>query len=287
MGLLRSALNVADHRGGRWILSAASTRLAHLLGSPLRIHHDGEFWLYSSNGVTLPRGRKFDFYDYDLRTMPGRIRQFVREAEDCWFHVYRPSEGDVIVDVGAEIGTDTVVFARAVGPTGKVIAIEAQPQTYELLLRTCESNGLANVVPLNVAVADAKREERISSGAGLESNFIGVEDGEVVQADTLDNLLRDLPRIDLLKMNIEGAEQLAIKAMEETLEKTAYLAIACHDFVDPESAWFRTMDKVAAYLTGKGFTIVTRDSDERVYVRYHLHAFRPGKSPRSLASNRP
>jgi FkbM family methyltransferase len=171
------------------------------------------------------------------------------------------------------LGTDTILFSRAVGPEGKVVAIEAQPHTYELLLRTCRSNQLTNVLPLNVANADKAGEVRISSDEGVESNFIGAS-GELVTADTLDHILADIPHIDFLKMNIEGAEQLAIKAMDRTVEKTKNIAIACHDFVDPTSEWFRTLDKVSDYLQAKGFVTFRRDSDEREYVKYHLHAVR-------------
>ena len=273
MSLLRRAINIADHRGGRWALSRAATALAKFGGENLQIHYDGEVWLYSSNGMTLPRGRTFDFHKYDLRTLAGRITHYIEEATDCWFYLYKPNTGDVVVDVGAELGTDTVVFSEAVGPNGTVIAIEAQPNTYQMLVKTCRSNGLSNVVPMNVAIAEKKGEVRISTDAGIESNFIG-DTGELVPADTLDNLLKDLPRIQFLKMNIEGAEQLAIQAMNETVEKTAHIAIACHDFVDADSDWFRTTAKVANYLEKKGFTVVRRDADEREYVRYHLHGFR-------------
>jgi FkbM family methyltransferase len=275
MGFLRRVIKAADRPGGRWALALAFNTVAKLRGEPLAIRHDGDFWFYSSNGMTLPRGRKFDFYDFDLRTLAGRIRHYVNETENCWYYLYRPRPGDVIVDVGAEIGTDTISFSRSIGPTGKVIAIEAQPQTFELLLKACEANGLSNVSPLNVAVASEPGMVRITSDAGIESNFIS-DEGELVQADTLDNLLRDLPKIDLLKMNIEGAEQLAIKGMDETVEKTVHMAVACHDFVDSSSDWFCTIQKVSDYLSSKGFDIATRDSDDREYVRYHLHASRPG-----------
>jgi FkbM family methyltransferase len=273
MGLLRRAIDAADRPGGRWLISTMSNTLAKLRGNNLRIRHDSGYWLYSSNGMTLPRGRNFDLYDYDLKSLAGTIKHYISEAEDCWFHLYKPNPGDVIVDVGAEIGTDTYVFSRAIGKNGRVIAIEAQPQTYEMLLQTCHSNRLTNVTTLNVAIADKHGEVRITSDAGMESNYIGA-DGELVPADTLDNMLREVPRIDLLKMNIEGAEQLAIQAMDQTVEKTMYLAVACHDFIDMTNEWFRTLDKVSDYLQAKGFTVIRRESDDREYVRYHLHAYR-------------
>lgn len=267
MSLLRKALEAADRPGARWVLSLASS------SNNLSIRHDGSHWLYSSEGVTLPRGRRFDFYRYDLEHLPGRIRHYLNETEDCWFYRYKPKAGDIIVDVGAELGTDLITFSRAVGPTGKVIAIEAQPDTYELMLKTIEVNSLTNVVPVCVAVADRKGLTRISFDQGVESNFIGGENGVLVPTDTLDNILKDYPRIDLLKMNIEGAEQLAIMGMDETAAKTRHMAIACHDFIEGE--WFQTSDKVADYLKRKGFEASFRTDAPHEYARYHLHAICP------------
>lgn len=266
MGLLRKALSAADRRGSRWLLSLGSA----VAGKRLRVYYRDGHWFYRSEGMALPRGPKFDFYAWDLRNLAGRIRHHKNEAEDCWFHVYKPKLGDTIVDVGAEMGTDAVVFSRAVGPNGKVIAIEAHPGTYEILLKTIRANHVHNVHPVHRAVADKRGELHISVDVGVESNFLTSE-GIPVPADTLDNILADVPHIDLLKMNIEGAEQLAIKGMDRTIEKTDYLAIACHDFVE-NSDWFRTLDKVTDYLTSKGFSVSRREKDPREYARYHLHA---------------
>jgi FkbM family methyltransferase len=271
VGLLRRAINTADASGRRWLLSAAANAVTTLRNEPLHIRHDGAYWLYSSRGMTLPWGRQFTFYDYDLRTLAGRVARYKSETEDCWFHLYRPKQGDVIVDVGAELGTDTVAFSRAVGPSGRVIAIEAQPETYEMLLKTIEANGLTNVLPLCLAVADKPGEVFITAGEGTVANYLS-DQGERVAADTLDNILCDVPRIDFLKMNIEGAEQLAIKGMDETIAKTACIAIACHDFVDQNNEWFQTIEKVESYLRFKGFEVSRRENDERDYVRHHLHA---------------
>jgi FkbM family methyltransferase len=285
MGLRRILIDIADRPGGRWLLSTACNAVSAIRGNNLRIHHDGAFWVYASNGIRLPRSRTFNFYDYDLRTLAGRIADYAEDTEDFWFHQYKPTPGDVIVDVGAEIGTDTLIFSRAVGPDGLVIAIEAQPETYEMLQSTRRLNGLSNVRTINKAVTDKPGQVRISSNAGVQCNFIG-DVGDLVQADTLDNLLSDVPSIALLKMNIEGAERLAILGMDETVEKTAHLAIACHDFVDPENDWFRTLDKVSNFLAAKGFLVTGRQTDARDYVRYHLHAFRDGTRRARRASPR-
>lgn len=268
--MLRKIAELADRRPFRPLLAMATSQLA---GQNLGFEYDGSFWLYRTGGHALPHTRNFAFYKDDIERLPRIMKRYIDEANDCWFHLYKPCLGHTIVDVGAEIGSDTIVFSEAVGPAGKVYAIEAHPQTYQLLLSTCAANSLSNVIPLQMAVADKPGTVHISIEAGIESNFL-CDDGEPVEADSLDNMLRDVPRIDLLKMNIEGAERLAILGMDETIMKTRHLAIACHDFVGAQTGndWFNTRALVETYLTERGFEVYFRDDDPREYVRFHLHA---------------
>jgi FkbM family methyltransferase len=56
-----------------------------------------------------------------------------------------PKPGDTIVDIGAGRGEDDLAFSQAVGPTGKVLAVEAQPRSFRMLKAFCEVNDLRNV----------------------------------------------------------------------------------------------------------------------------------------------
>jgi len=47
---------------------------------------------------------------------PEQLERYLRDARDYWFHVYRPREGDVIVDIGAGRGEDVYAFSLGVGP---------------------------------------------------------------------------------------------------------------------------------------------------------------------------
>src|SRR5438094_750470 len=62
--------------------------------------------------------------------------------------------GDVAVDVGANIGYHTLIFARAVGERGRVFAYEPDPDNFRLLRRNVELNGYRNVRPFQAAVSD-------------------------------------------------------------------------------------------------------------------------------------
>ena len=77
---------------------------------------------------------------------PIELQALLDASADHWFHVYRPKAGDVVVEMGAGKGWDTLAFSRAVGPTDCVISIEAHPGTFEYLDRLCRINNLENVV---------------------------------------------------------------------------------------------------------------------------------------------
>ena len=204
-------------------------------------------------------------------------------TRDIWEYAYSPGPGDVVIDVGAGIGTEIVVFAKAVGPEGRVIAIEAHPATCEALRRTVARSGLSNVEVLHLAIADREGELLISDRdtGHIGNSITGVTEGVPVRATTLDRLADDLGigRVDYLKMNIEGAEALAIRGMERLVARTRHIAIACHDFIADEggSADHRTLAPVRAFLGQSGFDLRERPDDPRTWVRDQVYGSRPTK----------
>lgn len=201
-------------------------------------------------------------------------------AEDIWTFDYTPKPGDVVIDIGAGIGTESVVFARQVGPSGRVIAVEAHPATCEALRRTMTRSGLDNVKVVNVAIADHEGELLISDNADahIGNSMLGVSKGVSVRATTLDTLVRDLDidRIDYLKMNIEGAEGPAMKGAGRTIGAVRHVAIACHDFIADEggSEETRTLALVRRFLKERGFVTRERPDDPRVWVRDQVYGRR-------------
>lgn len=145
-----------------------------------------------------------------------RLERYLRQAQDYWFHVYRPRPGHVVVDVGAGRGEDTYAFARAVGPGGRVWAIEAHPKTYELLVELRDAHGLGNVTPLQLACMEREGVMQIETLADWRANFVSSGAASAmshtVQALPLDEICErhGIEHIDFLKMNIEGAERLAL-----------------------------------------------------------------------------
>ena len=83
-------------------------------------------------------------------------------------------------------------------------------------------------------------------------------------------------RIDFLKMNIEGAERMALPGCVQALERARAVCVAAHDFraARGEGDHFRTFDEVCEVLRRAGFRLVLRKDDPRYYVPYHVHGVR-------------
>ena len=73
-------------------------------------------------------------------------------------HNFTPKEGGIVIDVGAHIGPYTLIASRRVGLNGKVVAIEADSENFNILNRNIQLNKLTNVIALNYA-AFSKEDE--------------------------------------------------------------------------------------------------------------------------------
>lgn len=135
------------------------------------------------------------------------------------------SPGSVVIDVGANIGYFTILSSRCVGSGGLVHAFEPIPLLRERLEHNVALNGLKNIQIWPVAVADHKGTANLYLGPkthlGTSSlRPVGKGDHTVkVSVGSLDSLLVGLPRLDLLKIDIEGAELLALEGARGLLER--------------------------------------------------------------------
>jgi len=248
--------------GLRPILTASAATFATVrLRKLCRVSYDGE-WIQKFPSCTLVEPRP------TLWT-PEQIESL---ASDLFMYQYQPKEGDTIVDVGAGTGWEALSFSRIVGTSGRVISIEAHPKVYRCLSKMCAANRLENVTLVQAAVADHETEVQLSDSPEHEGNsIIGTVSGVRVACTTLDSLFRSLGllRVDLLKMNIEGAERLALAGMREMMKKTKNICISCHDFLANEGGpnELRTKSVVVGFLKENGFVVSLRETDGRCNVR--------------------
>ena len=135
--------------------------------------------------------------------------------------------GDVVADVGANIGYASLLASKIVGPNGGVVAIEAEPATHQKLRENLQANPSAmNVRTLNVAVSDAPGSLTLFTGnesnIGAASVIASSNRRESITVDAfpLDQLLTDdeRMRLRLIKIDIEGAEPAVLRRFLQTLD---------------------------------------------------------------------
>jgi FkbM family methyltransferase len=143
------------------------------------------------------------------------------------------------LDVGANHGYYTLVMADAVGPEGRVVPVEPTPRLAELLRETLDVNGFPHVAVAQQAATDTAGETlqlvvpaRRSLNARL-SREAGPTDAVVeVQSITIDALTEDWPRVDLIKIDVEGAEESVWQGMQRTLSDNSELVVLLELNVD-------------------------------------------------------
>ncbi|SRR6266446_2731514 len=277
-------IRLLDCRGGRFLLGKLATGfLRRSNGDGVEIAYVDGLWTRRVGPHFFPDSRRFDYTyaDFDLWKRQAEI--YAADTKDYWLQHYHPQEGDVIVDVGAGRGEDTLTFSRAVGETGRVIAIEAHPVTFAILKNFCRLNRLTNVTPLQLALMDKPGTVHIAeSESSWMENAIQYGEGSsgiLVRASTLTEVCKQqgLKDIAFLKMNIEGAERYALLGMEPVAPCIGQICVACHDFRYGlgHGEHFRTRAFVERFLLEHGFRVTSRADDPRDYVRDHVFGLRP------------
>ena len=130
--------------------------------------------------------------------------------------------GDVVIDVGAFIGDNTLDFARLVGEDGKVYAFEPNLKNFELLKKNIEINNYKNVILINKAVSDKEGEVKMYSHPFKSTGDVIDNLGTIsIDAIDLDSVIKG--RVDFLKIDVEGTEQQAIKGAQRILKENPNL----------------------------------------------------------------
>lgn len=162
------------------------------------------------NGCSI---RVNDFLAYHIMT---------DDSEAFMEQYFKPSAGFIVVDVGAHIGKYSVLWGKQVGCYGKVIALEPKKENYDLLLRNIRTNKLCNVHAYNCAAW--KRNEVLTLFMGETSAAVSVHAYNYkrsfqVQAVTVDELVQNLKRVDMVKVDVEGAEADVLEGMSFVLSR--------------------------------------------------------------------
>jgi FkbM family methyltransferase len=259
-----------DRPGRRGLLVVpGSVWVSFMYRAPCVVYWRDGAWIHHYRGAKIPHAELG-------RAAPPAV--FTKDARDTAFYAYTPKEGDIVFDVGAGVGSETLLFSRLVGASGRVVSIEAHPRTYNRVVELCRANGLDNVTTLQVAAADSDGTATISNLPDhVRNTTVDGDDGggTEVEARRLETIAASLEitQIDLLKMNIEGAEVSALRGLGPLLEKTRYVCIACHDFLADEGGAdsLRTKAAVRELLVRHGFDVATREDAPDPWTRDYVY----------------
>lgn len=200
------------------------------------------------------------------------INPMERRADEAFFRSYL-RRGDVVIDVGANVGSLTAVAARAVGH-GQVYAIEPHPRIYGFLKNNLALNRFANVVTFNLALGDRVQQVKVSDSRSDDQNRIDAESGLSIEMRRLDDLGIREPHISLLKIDVEGYEKFVLQGATETLKR-----VSCIYFESSEQLYQRydysTRD-VLLLLARANFSVYRMTNEGRIQaVTDDYSALRP------------
>jgi FkbM family methyltransferase len=173
---------------------------------------------------------------YDSPAFKNFLKDNPHEAGEVKFLESIAKEGMHVIDIGANIGITTVAISKRIGRRGKLYSFEPTPDYFNVLKDNISTNGLGNVEVYELAVTD-KAGKVYFYQKGLSSGIVFEEGAKKfeVATTTIDRLVSEekIGKIDLINMDCEGSELLALRGAEETLSKNK-VKIFCeihHDFL--------------------------------------------------------
>ena len=196
--------------------------------------------------------------------------------ETAWYHK-NVKPGDFVVEAGANVGFFTLMLARLVGPEGHVLTFEPDPQLHAILQRNISANGYSNITVRRTAVAEEPGEMtffRASKNQGDNRLFSHGQDGATfpVTVVALDDELAGQPRVGLLKMDIQGAEALALKGLRDTLETRPPRLIMMEFWPHGIAGMGEDPREVVESLVRSGYTVSALGEE----IPFDLHAVLSG-----------
>ena len=208
----------------------------------------------------LPRGyHRYPVADgrlyLNLHESPLMLARVLRTYERPKMKAMRQHlrSGDICADVGANKGDFSLLAARQVGPSGRVLSIEPESENFRWLMRSVA--GLNQVECVQVALGREVGEASLRLGAKSGAHSLSAAQplkqtgAENVHVSTLDTLTGG--RLDVAKIDVEGFEVEVLAGAQESLQNLRALFLDLHP-----SAGVNT-EEVMADLVAKGFTLFT------------------------------
>lgn len=148
-------------------------------------------------------------------------------------------DGMTVVDIGANLGWYSLIAAGSVGREGKVFAFEPDPENFRLLSKNIIANGYQNIKAVNQAVSNKTGEGQLflceeNRGDHRIYNPNNERQGIQISTTSLDDFFKDSPHIDVIKIDVQGAEHFVFSGMGKIIKNNEQLFIMmefCPEFL--------------------------------------------------------
>ena len=136
----------------------------------------------------------------------------------------------IVIDIGANIGLYTSILSKLVGDKGKVFAFEPDPNNFRLLKKCITKNNLCNVTLERKAISNNSHQGYLyQSGYNSGDNRIYKSNNNfrkiIIDTITLDSYFKEIPKVNFIKMDIQGSEYLAFQGMQKIIFKNKNITI--------------------------------------------------------------
>jgi len=197
-----------------------------------------EAWDHMGKGLKHKSEGTFEIEGFTVHGTPSELVGSFIVQQYRYGTIVEPKLGDFVFDIGAYVGDTALWFSKAVGPQGKVYAFEPEPSNFEKLKANIERSKVTNVIPLQLALSENEGEMQIASG-GRSSAIRETAGDTSVKVTTVGKFVEanKLPRVDFIKMDVEGHELKVLAGAKETIKtfKPSLALSAYHrgeDFVE-------------------------------------------------------
>jgi FkbM family methyltransferase len=211
---------------------------------------------------SLPISFQNKLFEIVLKYIPIPLLKLIPCSYSAYIKHYMPQRGGVIIDCGAHIGNCTILFSRLIGKSGTVIALEPFEDSFRILEERTK-NLKCKIILINKAVWDKKTKiplkvfnNTVSCRIIDDNHSMAGPDIKMIDCITLDNLVAEIKpeHLDMVKMDIEGAEIEALKGAVNTIVKySPRFAIASYHIRDN----VKTCYWVEEFLMKKGYSTKT------------------------------
>lgn len=192
----------------------------------------------------------------------GSVALGVYEKSESALFRKKVKNGMVVIDVGANIGYFTVISAQLVGPFGRVISFEPEPENFSFLKETVALNKFSNIEIYDLALSDKVGKGTLFLSKTNKGDHRMFDPGNAsesidISMTTLDDFLmqKGIQKVDFIKMDIQGAEALALDGMKNTMAHNKRISLIIefcpHDLLMSKTEPLSLLNK----LKGLGFKI--------------------------------